>query len=173
MCSSDLNVEGERCEATRGDIILTPNGTWHDHGNESKQPVIWIDMLDWPLMEFLDCAWVDQEFKPANTSNTKSQSTLQGSGYSERLYGNGGLVPTFVSHQRGWGNEPTPYIHYLIAETGGLLLPHELQTWRLLHAAPQPYTRERFEDTYNWTVRWNMVVPGATYENTVDNRAWG
>ena len=68
--------------------------------------------------------------------------------------------------------DPTPHIHYLIAETGGLLEPHELQTWRLLHAAPQPYTRERFDDTYNWTVKWNMVVPGATYENTVDNRAW-
>ena len=68
--------------------------------------------------------------------------------------------------------DPTPYIHYLVAETGGLLEPHELQTWRLLHAAPQRYTRERFEDTYNWTVKWNMVVPGATYENTVDNRAW-
>ena len=69
-------------------------------------------------------------------------------------------------------HDPTPYVHYLIAETGGLLEPHEFQTWRLLHAPPQPYTRERFEDTYNWTVRWNMVVPGATYENTVDNRAW-
>ncbi len=68
--------------------------------------------------------------------------------------------------------DPKPYIHYLIAETGGLLEPHELQTWRLLHAPPQPYTRERFDDTYNWTVKWNMVVPGATYENTVDNRAW-
>jgi NitT/TauT family transport system substrate-binding protein len=68
--------------------------------------------------------------------------------------------------------DPTPYIHYLVAETGGLLEPHEFQTWRLLHAPPQPYTRERFEDTYNWTVKWNMVVAGATYENTVDNRAW-
>ena len=68
--------------------------------------------------------------------------------------------------------DPTPYIHYLIRETGGLLEPKELQTWRLLHAAPQPYTRERFEDTYNWTVKWNRVVPGATFENTVDNRAW-
>ena len=58
------------------------------------------------------------------------------------------------------------------SETGGLLQPEELQTWRLLHAAPQPYTRERFDDTYNWTVKWNMTVPGATYENTVDNRAW-
>jgi NitT/TauT family transport system substrate-binding protein len=68
--------------------------------------------------------------------------------------------------------DPTPYLHYLVAETGGLLEPHELQTWRLLHADPQPYTRERFDDTYNWTVKWNMVVPGATYEKVVDNRAW-
>ena len=59
-----------------------------------------------------------------------------------------------------------------VRETGGLLKPEELQTWRLLHAAPQPYTRERWEDTYNWTVKWNMTLSGATYENTVDNRAW-
>ncbi len=68
--------------------------------------------------------------------------------------------------------DPTPYVHYLVRETGGLLEPKELQTWRLLHDAPRPYTRERFDDTYNWTVKWNMTVPGATYENTVDNRAW-
>jgi NitT/TauT family transport system substrate-binding protein len=68
--------------------------------------------------------------------------------------------------------DPTPFIHYLIAETGGRLEPKDFQTWRLLHAPPQPYTRERFDDTYNWTVKWNMTVPGATYENTVDNRAW-
>ncbi len=65
-----------------------------------------------------------------------------------------------------------PFVHYLVAETGGLLKESEFQTWRLLHAAPQPYTRERFDDTYNWTVKWNMTVPGATFENTVDNRAW-
>jgi len=68
--------------------------------------------------------------------------------------------------------DPAPYVHYFIRETGGLLEPHEFQTWRLLHAPPQPYTRERFDDTYNWTVKWNMTVPGATYETVVDNRAW-
>jgi len=68
--------------------------------------------------------------------------------------------------------DPPSFAHYLTRETGGLLEPEELQTWRLLHAPPQPYTRERWEDTYNWTVKWNMTVPGATYENTVDNRAW-
>jgi NitT/TauT family transport system substrate-binding protein len=68
--------------------------------------------------------------------------------------------------------DPTPYVQYLIAETGGRLDAKDFQTWRLLHAPPQPYTRERFDDTYNWTVKWNMTVPGATFENTVDNRAW-
>jgi gentisate 1,2-dioxygenase len=106
------NVEGERCEAKRGDIIMTPNGTWHDHGNDGKSPVIWIDMLDWPLMEFLDVAWVDQEFPCAAGSNSKSQNTIYSDGYSDRLYGHGGLMPTFVSHQRGWGQNPTPMIHY-------------------------------------------------------------
>ncbi|MGH7416955.1 MAG: ABC transporter substrate-binding protein, partial [Candidatus Rokuibacteriota bacterium] len=67
---------------------------------------------------------------------------------------------------------PTPYVHYFIRETGGLLEPKDFQAWRLLHAAPQPYTRERWDDTYNWSVKWNMVVPGATFENIVDNRAW-
>ena len=68
--------------------------------------------------------------------------------------------------------DPRPYVKYLVAETGGLLQENEFQAWRLLNAPPQPYTRERWEDTYTWTVGWNMTVPGATYENTVDNRAW-
>jgi NitT/TauT family transport system substrate-binding protein len=68
--------------------------------------------------------------------------------------------------------DPTPYVHYFIRETGGLLEPRDFQTWRLLHAAPQPYTRERFEDTYRWTLKWSLVPPGATYESVVDNRAW-
>jgi hypothetical protein len=33
-------------------------------------------------------------------------------------------------------------------------------------------TRERFSDNYQWTLGWGLVRPGATYENTVDNRAW-
>ena len=68
--------------------------------------------------------------------------------------------------------DPTPFVHYFVAETGGLLDAKDFQAWRLLHAPPQPYTRERFDDEYNWTVKWNMTVPGANYENTVDNRAW-
>ena len=68
--------------------------------------------------------------------------------------------------------DPTPYVHHLVAETGGLLEEKDFQTWRLLNAPPQPYTRERWDDTYNWTRKWDMVIEGATFETIVDNRAW-
>ena len=106
------NVEGERCECRRGDIVFTPNGTWHDHGNEDKDPMIWIDMLDWPLMEYLDCVWVDQSFTGENQANEKSQPTTFTDGHSTRLYGHGGLKPVFTSNQRGWGQMATPLFHY-------------------------------------------------------------
>lgn len=106
------NIEGERCEARRGDVILTPNGTWHDHGNDGNEPVIWIDTLDWPLMEYLDCAWVDQDYEAAFNTTDRIQSTKHVDGYSKRLYNNGGLKPTFVSHQRGFSQRLTPLFHY-------------------------------------------------------------
>jgi gentisate 1,2-dioxygenase len=116
------NVEGERCEATRGDLILTPNGTWHDHGNDDSEPVVWIDMLDWPLMEFLDCAWVDHDMPGAPAKgNANVQETKYQNGYSERLYGHGGMMPEFVSHQRGNGRYPAPLIHYRGAQIRDML----------------------------------------------------
>jgi 1-hydroxy-2-naphthoate dioxygenase len=39
-------VEGEPMPMETGDLITTPNWTWHDHHNESDQPVIWLDGLD-------------------------------------------------------------------------------------------------------------------------------
>ena len=80
-------IEGERCEAARGDLILTPNGTWHDHGNDGAEPVVWIDVLDFPLMEFLDCVWLDEEFQGETAGNARAQAVTDDRGYSQRLYG--------------------------------------------------------------------------------------
>ena len=69
--------------------------------------------------------------------------------------------------------DPAKYAHYFVEEASGLLEPHELQTWRLLYGPPTPYTRERFNDTYQWMLGYaDLVAPGATYEEVVDNRAW-
>jgi NitT/TauT family transport system substrate-binding protein len=67
---------------------------------------------------------------------------------------------------------PAKYAHYLVEEAGGAIDLSDLKLWRILNAPPAPYTRERFNDNYQWTLGWGLVRPGATYENTVDNRAW-
>jgi gentisate 1,2-dioxygenase len=105
-------IEGERCQAARGDLILTPNGTWHDHGNDASDPVVWIDVLDFPLMEFLDCVWLDEAYPRNTQGNSRAQRvTLPGS-YSHTLYGRGGLMPDFLPHQRGFGRDTSPMFHY-------------------------------------------------------------
>lgn len=39
-------VEGNKLPMNKGDLILTPNWTWHDHHNEGDSHVIWYDGLD-------------------------------------------------------------------------------------------------------------------------------
>lgn len=52
-------VDGERAYMSRGDLILTPNWRWHDHGNPGTQPVVWLDGLDIPLISALDAGFAE------------------------------------------------------------------------------------------------------------------
>ncbi|HXS54381.1 MAG TPA: gentisate 1,2-dioxygenase [Usitatibacter sp.] len=42
-------VEGEKTIMEPGDFVITPSWTWHHHGNESREPMIWLDGLDIPM----------------------------------------------------------------------------------------------------------------------------
>ncbi len=53
-------VDGESCAMEPGDLILTPTGQWHEHRHEGKVPVMWLDVLDLPLMVYLDVSYVDR-----------------------------------------------------------------------------------------------------------------
>jgi gentisate 1,2-dioxygenase len=50
-------VDGEACTMEPGDLILTPTGQWHEHRHEGSVPVIWLDVLDLPLMVYLDVSY--------------------------------------------------------------------------------------------------------------------
>src|SRR5213082_583913 len=54
-------VDGERTTMVPGDFIITPSWTWHDHGNESDVPVVWLDGLDIPLIRFLDAGFAEND----------------------------------------------------------------------------------------------------------------
>ncbi len=53
-------VDGERTTMRRGDFIITPSWTWHDHGNDGQQPVVWLDGLDIPLLQFFDAGFAEK-----------------------------------------------------------------------------------------------------------------
>ena len=50
-------VDGERTTMSPGDFVITPPWSWHDHGNESEHPMVWLDGLDVPLVGFLDAGF--------------------------------------------------------------------------------------------------------------------
>ncbi len=79
------NVDGEKCVMRRGDLILTPTGLWHEHGHDGCEPVIWLDVLDLPLVYYLEASY---------HINGTRQAVRPERG--EEAYARGGLVPTPV-----------------------------------------------------------------------------
>lgn len=52
-------VEGEKTIMSPGDFVITPSWTWHDHGNDSDQPMVWLDGLDLPLVAMLNATFAE------------------------------------------------------------------------------------------------------------------
>jgi gentisate 1,2-dioxygenase len=95
-------VNGHRIPMLPGDLVLTPNWTWHDHANDSDAPMIWLDGLDSPLIRLLECGFREEY-------EAESQPVDTGVDPSFAKYGAGGL-------QQGWEPAPTakysPLWHY-------------------------------------------------------------
>src|SRR5437764_15407162 len=64
-------VNAERIPLHPGDLVLTPNWSWHDHANDTDTPMIWLDGLDTPLVRMLEAGFYEeygqerQELAPA------------------------------------------------------------------------------------------------------------
>ena len=55
-------IEGDKFVMRRGDLVVTPSMSWHDHGNDGPRPVIWTDGLDSPVLRYLENLF-GQEFE--------------------------------------------------------------------------------------------------------------
>ena len=53
-------VNGERIPMFPGDLVLTPDWTWHDHANDTDAPMIWLDGLDTPLVRMLEAGFYEE-----------------------------------------------------------------------------------------------------------------
>src|SRR5882724_4636776 len=53
-------VNGSCIPMSPGDLVLTPNWTWHDHANDTDAPMIWLDGLDTPLVRMLEAGFYEE-----------------------------------------------------------------------------------------------------------------
>jgi gentisate 1,2-dioxygenase len=53
------SVDGRKITMHPGDFILTPSWTYHDHGNLTDTPVVWLDGLDIPIVNTFDGSFAE------------------------------------------------------------------------------------------------------------------
>jgi len=85
-------VDGERVYMAPGDLILTPSWSWHDHGNETKERVVWMDGLDIPLIASLEAMFF-QFYSAQQVPATRPANA------SKHLHGHAHISPTWVKEK--------------------------------------------------------------------------
>ena len=100
-------VDGEKCPMSRGDLILTPTGLWHEHGHDGTDPVIWLDVLDLPLVFYMEASY---------HVNGDRQTVVLGRG--DKQYAHGGVVPTKVFER---SKKAYPMLRYAWTDAKGAL----------------------------------------------------
>lgn len=98
-------VAGERTTMGVGDFVITPSMTWHDHGNESDAPMIWLDGLDMHIVNLLGASFRDNY--PG-----KTHPTLKPEG-SSVLETGVNLLPEGFEH----GSRTSPIFNYSYRRT--------------------------------------------------------
>ena len=102
-------VAGERTTMEVGDFVITPSMTWHDHGNESDAPMIWLDGLDMHIVNLLGASFRDNY--PG-----KTHPTLRPEG-SSVLEAGTNLLPEGFEH----GSKTSPIFNYSYRRTRAAL----------------------------------------------------
>jgi gentisate 1,2-dioxygenase len=102
-------VEGEKAFMAPGDFVITANWAPHDHGNPSKKPMLWLDVLDFPAVNFYEASFADY-------LDDQTQNTTRQDGDSLTFYGSGVLpdgAPVALNR--------SPIINYTYARTRPIL----------------------------------------------------
>lgn len=107
-------VAGEDVVFGPGDMVLTPNDAWHNHGTVGDEEAINLSVLDLPLVETLGAIHFDHNYAEVEDGveiKKKVQASRYPSDYSAAVYGVGGMTPRWVDHVRGGGLSSPMYTY--------------------------------------------------------------
>jgi gentisate 1,2-dioxygenase len=68
-------LDGEKAVMRPFDLVLTPGWQWHDHGNTSAKPMIWLDGLDIPTVLLFDASFAEHLPESAHPETVPSGDT--------------------------------------------------------------------------------------------------
>jgi gentisate 1,2-dioxygenase len=112
-------VDGEKMSLAARDLVLTPNGTWHDHGVDAGgTQCVWQDGLDIPLMNALDANFY--EVHP-DTVQKAVENPLPREGWSKPYSPQMKYSWDVAYHALKGGNSST--LEYANPLTGGPIMP--------------------------------------------------
>ena len=121
-------VEGEKTIMRPGDFVTTPSWTWHDHGNESDQPMVWLDGLDIPIVQFFNSSF-------AEDLDADSQTVTRPTGDNLARFGTG-LLPVDYKNT----TPASPVFNYPYERTREALEKmREAQDWDSCHGLKMCY----------------------------------
>ena len=124
-------VNGERTVMSPGDFVITPSWTWHDHGNDSDAPMVWLDGLDIPLITMLDASF-------AEPANAEQQLVSRPEGDALKRFGNALFPVDWESQGRASPIFNYPYVRSretleAVRRAEG---PDPAQGWKLRYVNP-------------------------------------
>lgn len=104
-------VDGDPLSMSSGDLILTPSWTFHEHVNPGTSPMTWLDVLDLPMVAFLDAVFFEPGFdQPVTAQPPRSNA--------EHWFGGGpGLLPLPSRIPAAVGPARSPLLAYRWADT--------------------------------------------------------
>jgi gentisate 1,2-dioxygenase len=110
-------VDGDACDMEPGDLILTPQWTWHDHNNRGDEPMVWFDGLDLPLVATLESIFFE--------NHPDEQQPVRGHNLSQRSHSlPAGLAPADATADKTY----SPLLRYAYTETDRALAQLHAET---------------------------------------------
>lgn len=98
-------IAGEKTMMEVGDFVITPSMTWHDHGNESDRPMVWIDGLDMHMVNLFSASFRDNYPGATHPTMRPQGGTMAEVGYN--------MIPEGYEHR----SQTSPIFNYPYSRT--------------------------------------------------------
>ncbi|HWI86447.1 MAG TPA: gentisate 1,2-dioxygenase [Sphingomonas sp.] len=98
-------IAGEKTMMEVGDFVITPSMSWHDHGNESDAPMVWIDGLDMHMVNLFSASFRENYPGESHPSTKPEGATMAEVGCN--------MVPDGYEH----GSQTSPIFNYPYSRT--------------------------------------------------------